>query len=211
LIPRFPTYLFDIDGTLLDSAADICGAAVEILLAVPKARSVSDEFLRSFIGRHLFDLFYEVVPDCTPEVAEDLLQRYRGVYRARRHASTRVYPGVDQGLAMLGGLKATATTKSSETARLVLSQFGLLDYFDHVQGTDGFPSKPAPDVIHASLEALGTRPEDCMLVGDSAADMEAGKRAGVSTCAVRYGYGEAAELEKHTPDYWIDDLRELVG
>lgn len=211
MIPRFPTYLFDIDGTLLDSAADICGAATEVLAAVPGARCVSEAFLRSFIGRHLFDLFHEVVPDCTAELAENLLQQYRGVYRARRHASTRVYPGVEQGLAKLGGLKATATTKSSETARSVLSQFGLREYFDHVQGTDGFPSKPAPDVIHASLEALGTCPEDCLLVGDSAADMEAGKRAGIKTCAVRYGYGEAAELEKHSPDYWINDLRELAG
>jgi phosphoglycolate phosphatase-like HAD superfamily hydrolase len=118
---------------------------------------------------------------------------------------------VAEGLANLGGRKGTATTKGTPTTRLVLEQFGLLRYFDHVQGTDGFPSKPAPDVIFKALEAMGARPEDCLFVGDSCADMEAGKRAGVKTCAVRYGYGEAEALARFSPDYWISDLRELAG
>ena len=82
-------------------------------------------------------------------------------------------------------------------------------YFDHVQGTDGFPCKPAPDVVLTALAALGAKPEDCLFVGDSPADMEAGKRAGVRTCAVRYGYGKAEELARWSPDYWVSDLREL--
>ena len=63
-----------------------------------------------------------------------------------------------------------------------------------MQGTDGFPSKPAPDVIYASLRALDVNPEDCLLVGDAAPDMEAGRRAGVKICAVRYGYGDQAKM-----------------
>ena len=93
----------------------------------------------------------------------------------------------------------------------MLEQFGLIQYFDHVQGTDGFPYKPAPDVILTALAALGARPEECLMVGDSTADMEAGRRAGVKTCAVRYGYGNQQELARLEPDYWMDDLRALVG
>jgi phosphoglycolate phosphatase len=92
----------------------------------------------------------------------------------------------------------------------VLEQFGLLQYFDHVQGTDGFPSKPAPDVIFTALNGLAAKPEDCLFVGDSCADMEAGRRAGVKTCAVRYGYGQQSELARFEPDFWIHDLRELA-
>jgi phosphoglycolate phosphatase-like HAD superfamily hydrolase len=88
--------------------------------------------------------------------------------------------------------------------------FGLLPYFNHVQGTDGFPAKPHPDVILRALEALHAARETCLLVGDSAADMEAAKRAGVASCAVTYGYGKRADMERWTPDYWIDDLRELL-
>ena len=91
----------------------------------------------------------------------------------------------------------------------MLEQFGLLQYFDHVQGTDGFPCKPAPDVIFTALAALGAKPEDCLFVGDSCADMEAGRRAGVKICAVRYGYGKPDALARLEPDYWVADLREL--
>jgi phosphoglycolate phosphatase len=136
---------------------------------------------------------------------------YRTIYPARGHAATACYPGVQDGLRALGGLKATATTKGTPTTRAVLEQFGLLPYFDHIQGTDGFPCKPAPDVLLRALGALGAKPEDCLFVGDSAADMEAGRRAGVTICAVRYGYGKPEDLLKWEPDYWISDLRELTG
>ena len=90
-----------------------------------------------------------------------------------------LYPGVIEALGKLGGKKSTATTKGTPTTRVVLEMFGLAPFFDHVQGTDGFPAKPSPDVIFAALTALGARPDDCLFVGDSAADMEAAKRAGV--------------------------------
>ncbi len=209
MIPRFPVYLFDIDGTLLDSAADICGAVRQVLDGHP-CRPVDFDFLKSYIGRSLNSLFGNLYPDHTAEQNEALFQEYRSNYLGRCHGNTRVFPGVAEALPLLGGRKSTATTKGTKTTRAVLEQFGLLPYFDHVQGTDGFPSKPEPDVILASLAALGASPGDCLMVGDSEVDMEAGRRAGVKTCAVRYGYGSREELERHSPDYWVDDLRELI-
>ncbi|HVN05192.1 MAG TPA: HAD-IA family hydrolase [Bryobacteraceae bacterium] len=211
MIPRFPVYLFDIDGTLLDSALDICGAVEHVLAQKPPARDISFEYLRSFIGRHLIDLFAEVYPDYSAAEIDALIHEYRTNYLSRRHQATRLYPGVVEGLAALGGRKGTATTKGSPTTRAVLEQFGLLQYFDHVQGTDGFPHKPAPDVVLTALSALGARPEDCLFVGDSAADMEAGRRAGVRICAVSYGYGKTRDLAVWAPDYWVSDLRELTS
>ncbi len=209
MIPSFPVYLFDIDGTLLDSARDICGAVQQVLDAT-ECRPVSFEFLRSFVGLHLIDLFRDLFPHYTPEQIDGLIQQYRSNYLGRGHTLTRVYPGVTEALSALGGRKATATTKGSPTTRAVLEQFGLIQFFDHVQGTDGFPYKPAPDVILTALGALGAEPQDCLMVGDSQADMEAGRRAGVKTCAVRYGYGDPAKLAAWKPDYWVEDLRELV-
>lgn len=210
MIPRFPVYLFDIDGTLLDSAEDICGAVEQVLALKPPARSVSFEYMKGFIGLHLIDLFTDVYPDYSTEQIDGLIRQYRTNYLARGHLQTRLYPGVAEALAALGGRKATATTKGSPTTRAILEQFGLIQYFDHVQGTDGFPCKPAPDVVLVALAALGARREECLFVGDSPADMEAGRRAGVRTCAVRYGYGKGDELAKWAPDYWVGDLRELV-
>lgn len=208
MIPPFAVYLFDVDGTLLDSVADISGAIRETL-ASTGAPPLSDDYLRVFIGHHLRDMFQEVLPHYSSEQIEDLIQTYRRIYPARRHSSTRVYPGVPEMLARVGGRKSTATTKGTEMARNVLTQFDLVKYFDHVQGTDGFPAKPQPDVILKSLEVLNARPEDCLLVGDSGPDMEAGRRAGVRTCAVTYGYGDIEAMRAQQPDFWISSPGEL--
>jgi len=208
-VPRFPVYLFDIDGTLLDSAPDICGAIQQVLDA-NGGGTKSFDYLKSYVGLHLTDLFQDVFPVYTPQQIDALIEQYRKCYRARGHTMTRIFAGVPEALAALDGRKGTATTKGTPTTRLVLEQFGLLRYFDHVQGTDGFPSKPAPDVILRSMEALGAGRDECLMVGDSVADMEAGRQAGTKTCAVLYGYGKREDLARHQPDFWIDDLRELL-
>ena len=110
----------------------------------------------------------------------------------------------------MGGLKSTATTKGTPTTKVILEKFGLIKFFNHVQGTDGFPAKPEPDVILKSLEIFGFPPEECLMVGDAPSDMEAGRRAGVKTCAVRYGYGDLEAMASFTPDFWIDHPSELI-
>ena len=209
MIPPFPVYLFDVDGTLLDSAADIVGAIQQAIAGTGRP-GADFEFLKGYVGHHLGAPFGDIFPDYGPSQIDELIRQYRTFYLARGHKMTRVYPGVPEALAALGGRKSTATTKGTPTTRAVLEQFGLIQYFDHVQGTDGFPYKPAPDVILTAMAALDARPEDCLMVGDSAADMEAGKRAGVKICAVRYGYGKPEDLARFAPDFWIDDLGALA-
>ena len=194
------------DGTLLDSAADICGAIRNV---VDSQCSVTDEFLRGYIGRHLDDLWLDLFPGCTRERMDAMLADYRARYLARCHASTKPYPGISKALAALPGRKSTATTKGTPTTGAVLEMFGLLPYFDHVQGTDGFPAKPEPNVILASLDVFGVKPEHCLFVGDSPTDMEAGRRAGVKTCAVLWGYGKREEMARWEPDYWVEHPSEL--
>ena len=209
MIPRYPVYLFDIDGTLLDSAPDICGAQSEVLEAAGRA-PVPFAVLRGYVGRELRAVFGDMLPQASEAEIKQLMQDYSLKYRGRKHAGTRVFPGVREALAGLGGRKSTATTKTTEGTRLVLEHFGLLSYFDHVQGSDGLRYKPAPDVVLAAIQGLQAKPEECLMVGDSPADMEAGRRAGVKICAVRYGYGDPVELAKWQPDHWISDLQELV-
>ncbi len=208
VIPSFAVYLFDVDGTLVDSVHDICGSIQQVLISRGR-RDVPEALLRRYIGRHLIDLFLDL--DFPRESMDGMVAEYRQIYLARQHSSTSVYPGVAEMLGSLGGRKSTATTKGTPTTRAVLEHFGLLQHFDHVQGTDGFPAKPEPDVLLKSLEVFGVAPEECLLVGDSAADMEAGRRAGVKTCAVRYGYGDAEEMARWEPDYWIDAPRDLLA
>ena len=185
---------------------DICGA-VQSVLHKSSRNDVQFEFLKNYIGRHLLDLFRDL--EFPPECIDAMIADYRQIYADRKHTMTRIYPGVLEAMSALAGKKSTATTKGTPTTRNVLEMFGLLSFFDHVQGTDGFPAKPEPDVIFKALEALGASPQDCLFIGDSAADMEAGRRAGVKTAAVTYGYGMRQNLARWEPDYWIDDLRQL--
>ena len=209
-IPPFPVYIFDVDGTLVDSAVDICGAVDEILTSHGVPRQPFD-FLRSYIGLHLDVLFEDLIPGITKESCAAMVAEYRKVYQARGHSGTRVYGGVTAMLAGLGGRKSTATTKGTPTTRIILEQFGLITHFDHVQGTDGFPAKPEPDVIMKTIELFGVRPQDCLFIGDSAADMEAGKRCGVKLCGVGYGYGNVAQMHRFEPEYWIDAPEQLLS
>jgi len=209
VIPAFPVYLFDVDGTLVDSADDICGALQTVLSQTPRT-DVEHSFLKRYIGYHLIELFEDLFPEMSNGEIEKLICEYRSVYPSRGHRMTRLYPGVLETLSILGGRKSTATTKGTPTTRIILDQFGMLPHFDHVQGTDGFPCKPQPDVILRSLEVFRASPEDCLMIGDSAPDMEAGRRAGVKICGVRYGYGNLAQMSEFKPDYWIGDIRQLI-
>ena len=209
MIPRFPVYLFDVDGTLVDSAPDIC-AAVQSVLHSRGRSDVSDAVLRTYIGKHLDETWRDLG---FPESEwAPMLDDYRRNYAGRGHTLTKPYDGSLEGLSGLSGTrKSTATTKGTPTTRIVLEMFGMLSHFDHVQGTDGFPAKPEPDVILKSLAVFGVDARDVLMVGDAESDMAAGRAAGVKICAVRFGYGTVENLAKWKPDYWIDDLRELSG
>ena len=85
---------------------------------------------------------------------------------------------------------AVVTTKAQDQAEMVLQQLALAHHFHHVQGArPGIPLKPAPDSLIAALAALACAPEQAMMVGDTPADILAGKAAGMRTCAVTYGFG----------------------
>jgi phosphoglycolate phosphatase-like HAD superfamily hydrolase len=103
------------------------------------------------------------------------------------------------------------TTKAQEQAELVLHRLHLSPFFRHIQGWQpGLRLKPAPDTVLAALAALACPPEQTLMVGDTAADVLAGKAAGLKTCAVTYGYGAVRELQQCAPDYRIGTFSELL-
>ena len=85
MIPAFPVYLFDLDGTLLDSAPDICGTVQQVLSATDERPDVSDDFLKGYIGRHLIDLFGDLFPHSSSKRIDRMIADYRTIYPARGH------------------------------------------------------------------------------------------------------------------------------
>ena len=103
------------------------------------------------------------------------------------------------------------TTKEPGQAEIVLRRLGLSPFFQHIQGgTPDLRLKPAPDTILAALAALHCAPPHALMVGDTPADILAGKAAGTMTCAVTYGFGGREALLQCAPDYVIDTFAELL-
>ncbi|MFP2926677.1 HAD family hydrolase [Pyxidicoccus sp. 3LG] len=199
--------LFDLDGTLVDSLPDIIDSFLHgfshLGLPAPDYAQV-----RALIGQPLDVMYQQFAPEHVPA----LCVAYREHYPRNFLNRSRVFPGVEQVLRTLrerGYLLAVATTKRSDTARLFVDALGLGPVLHHVQGTDGFPHKPAPDVLHRALAALGT--EGLWMVGDTTLDLRAGQAAGLRTYAVTWGTHSHEELASAAPDELQPDLARLLS
>ncbi|GEM89223.1 HAD family hydrolase [Oceanithermus desulfurans] len=201
-----PTVVFDLDGTLVDSLADITASFHHVLREAGLPRPTDAE-MADLIGRPLAEMFRRVAPAAD---AEALSEAYRRHYRAHMADRSRPYPGVPELLGELrrrGFALAVATTKRSSTAQKLAEAVGLLPLLDHVQGTDGLPPKPAPDVVLAALAAVNGR--GVCMVGDTTHDVLAGKAAGLCTYAVSWGTHPPAVLAGAEPDHLEPDLDRL--
>jgi phosphoglycolate phosphatase len=130
---------------------------------------------------------------------------------AALHADLAAVPGRGRGAgdaAARGFRLAVATTKRSDMAHRFVAAMGLTAALDHVQGTDDFPHKPAPDVIERALAALGA--DGVWMVGDTVHDVEAGRAAGLATYALTWGTHDAARLRAARPDRLEDSLDALL-
>ncbi|MCP3059557.1 HAD-IA family hydrolase [Myxococcus sp. K38C18041901] len=198
--------LFDLDGTLVDSLPDIIDS---FLYAFPANGLQAPTYaqVRALIGLPLDIMYAEFAPQHVPA----LCASYREHYPLNFHRNSRPYPGVLELLHTLrerGYLLAVATTKKSPMARRFVDAMGLGDVLHHVQGTDDFPHKPAPDVLHRALAALGT--QGLWMVGDTSLDLRAGKAAGLRTYGVTWGTHPVEELARETPDELQPDLKRLL-
>ncbi|MGE3536209.1 MAG: HAD family hydrolase [Candidatus Tectimicrobiota bacterium] len=206
------TILFDLDGTLIDSRRDIALAFQYALREVVGGALPDEEAIARHIGKPLERMAHELGYRLEAEQLGLFLGTYRARYALTCAQHTQPFPGV---LATLEGLAPVAcgvvTTKAQEQAEAVLRQLRMARLFRHIQGTSpGLRVKPAPDTVLTALRALGCAPEQALMVGDTPADILAGRAAGVRTCAVTYGVGTPQELQACQPDYTIDAFAALT-
>jgi phosphoglycolate phosphatase len=218
---QFQLVCFDLDGTLVDSTADIRASLVEALAAVPGGDPAADvQALDSAgLGLPLEDFFAIARPERHAagdgEAMRTFIDRYRVHYHAHLLDRTRPFEGVVDTLERIRPLRArglrtaVATTKKTETARRVVAGLGLAEYFDAVLGTDGIPHKPAPDLLHLAARTVERTGAPALMVGDTERDLQAGRAAGMKTCGVSWGVQGAAGLAPHEPDWMIHRFTEL--
>ena len=207
----FTTVLCDLDGTLVDSRQDI-GAAFQqalrrLTVDVPCVASIARH-----IGKPLEHMLQALGYTLSPEHLATFLSTYRHYYATQGLPHTRPFADVPPTLQALTAVATcgVVTTKEQTQAEFVLQHLALTPFFQHIQGgRPGLRLKPAPDTVLAALTALRCPPQQALLVGDTAADILAGKAAGVQTCAVTYGCGTLEELQQCEPEYVINTFGEL--
>jgi len=215
---RFPAkaILFDLDGTLLDTIADLTEAA-NLMLAEMGRPALSQARVHIFVGRGINDLIHRCLAESgEPSAAETDIAReiFRRHYARVNGQATQVYPGVHEVLATLAarGMKmAVVTNKSTIFTLPLLQQFDLARHFDAFVCGDTLPvRKPDPAMVRHACGLLGTKTEESLMVGDSINDSTAARAAGVPVLLVKYGYGEGMPVDAIDCDGLLADMRQVL-
>ncbi len=215
---RYDTFLFDLDGTLLDTIP-LIKASMRHALHQHLAYVPDEPALVRGVGTPLLEQVRTHVRDAGTHVIDDALvaqiaQTYIEHNLAGHDAQVAPYPGVTETLDALrarGARLGVVTSKPQATARRGLRVCGLEAHFDLVVGMDDVTRhKPDPEPVLHALRRLGVGPERAVFVGDSPHDMHSGRGAGVATGAALWGPFSRADLEPSAPTWWLDDVRVLL-
>lgn len=206
--------IFDCDGTLVDSQADICAAmdaAFEAAGLVPPDRNAT----RRVVGLSLPEAMRRLRPDGTADDHSMLAQLYRDAFRERRMAGQVAEPlyegiaGLIEELAGAGWLLGVATGKSDRGLAHCLETHGLTGHFITLQTADRHPSKPHPSMIEACLAESGAAVSETAMIGDTAFDMAMAVNAGVRAIGVDWGYHHPRELVEAGAEAVAGSIAEL--
>lgn len=191
--------IFDCDGTLVDSQANIC-LALEHCFAAAALPVPDPAVSRRVVGLSLVEAMRALLPDADDQFHRDLAEGYKQAFQ-RLRGEGRVEEPLYDGIADLidaleadGWLLGIATGKSDRGLALCLEHHGLSGRFVTLQIADRHPSKPHPSMIEAALAEAGADPGTSMMIGDTSYDMIMAKAAGVVAVGVAWGYHEHEEL-----------------
>ena len=214
---KFRCLLFDLDGTLVDSRADITNS-VNLTLAELGRTALPDETIHGFIGEGVRLLLERALRATQAEpVRETDIDAAWKIYQHQYHTHlldhTRLYPDVADTLARLPAVpKAVVTNKPFAFTEPLLERLGLAAHFRVVFGGDSLAErKPAPLMLLEAARRCEVEPADCLMIGDTWVDMEAGRNAGMKTAGYIGGFRGRAELEAARADFLLERFGELLA
>jgi phosphoglycolate phosphatase len=212
---RDATIVFDLDGTLVDTAPDLVAATNHVLadLGLP---GISEHALRPLIGHGArFMVEHAIGPDAgklSEHERKRLLDLFLDYYARNIAVGSRPFEGAVAALERFrgaGAKLAVCTNKTERISRALLEALGMSGLFSAVAGRDTFPVfKPHPDHLLGTIRLAGGDSERAVMVGDSRIDIAAAKAAGVPVVAVTFGYTDTPVREL-SPDRVIDHYDEL--
>jgi phosphoglycolate phosphatase len=209
---KYTTILFDLDGTLTDSALGITNCVKYALEQMHRDVLPQSELLK-FIGPPLYESFARFC-NMNPEDVEEAVRLYRVRYADVGLFENEVYAGVPEMLERLkksGRTLAVATSKPEIFARRILAHFELDGYFDFIGGAGIGERNAKSEVIEYTLENLGAKNRaDVLMVGDRKHDIDGAHSLDIDCLAVLYGYGNRDEFELHGAQYIADTPQETA-
>ncbi len=205
----FKLIIFDLDGTLVDTSRDITNALNYALHSYGFKKIAVEETIQ-MIGEGITRLIEKVLGLEKLQLKDEAIRKFLDYYSEHLIDYSKVYPYVRETLEKLNGYKkAVISNKREYLSTKLLDKLDLLMYFDLIVGSDTTPeSKPSAMPVIYVYTKFGLEPHETIMVGDSNYDIEAGKKAGVKTIGVTYGYREKQYLID--ADYLIDSFNDLL-
>jgi pyrophosphatase PpaX len=205
------TFLFDLDGTLIDSI-ELILRSYRHTMRVHRGHEPADEVWMDGLGTPLWVQFRQFTED--PAEIEAMVATYRAYNLTHHDALVRPYDGVVDAVRALerrGKSLALVTSKMRSGAARGLRVAGLEDAFAVIVGSDEVTHpKPHPEPVLTALARLGSSAADAVFIGDSRHDIECGRAAGVKTAAVLWGPFDRSHLADLEPDYWLERPQDLT-
>ncbi len=219
--PGFDLLLFDLDGTLVETAPEICDAVNDTLLAL-RLPPVTLERVCRWIGQGTRELLVQALASATDTAVDAVraapslgatVARFDHCYRARVGTRSQLYPQVREVLQALreqGVWLVVVTNKEERYTHAVLDAHQLTPLFDRVVSGDSLPTKkPHPAGVLSCLEQFRVAPQRALFVGDSSIDVATARNAGVAVWALPYGYNMGEPIAACGPDHVLQDFSGL--
>lgn len=207
--------VFDLDGTLLNTIADLAAATNYALQQCGYPLHETEKY-RFFVGNGIRKLFERALPETArTEINVERMRNYfLAYYNVHNTESTRPYPGIPVLLETLekkGIGLAVASNKYQEATDVLIGHFFPERNFVAVSGQrEGRPVKPDPAVVNEILRKAGLSPDEVLYAGDSGVDMETAVRAGVVSVGVTWGFRPESELREKGAVYVVNDPDEII-
>lgn len=205
--------VFDLDGTLIDSKADLIHSvnAVRAYLSMP---ALAGETIASYVGNGAPVLIRKAMgEEATQEQVDTALEYFVKYYHEHALDHTKLYPGCQSVLesAQERGLRcAILTNKPVRISHHILDGLGVLHYFFRVYGGNSFPTKkPDPQGLNALVEEARVQSQETLMIGDSSVDILTARNAGTRSVGLTYGL-QPASLQEVPPDLLLDRMEDLL-
>lgn len=208
--------IFDLDGTLVDTAPDLI-STLNLILQSHNLQPVKEQLIRPIISlgaRNMIQVGFDMNNQTINEATLDqLLYEFLSYYQAHIADKSQPFDGMEcalQSLLEKGAILGVCTNKTQAMAELLLQKLNLSEYFIAIAGRDRFKHfKPHPDHLFKTVDLMGGQQDRVILVGDSGTDIETAKRADIPVIACSFGY-EDKKLEDLNPDVILNHYDALI-